>query len=241
MNSLFAFIFLFVGKYLVGATSLCEENLVKLDVSGCFQVNNHHVVSVLEQCPNIYRLNVRNCRKITDELLENIVTSNYNNLTEFDFGGNFNITDDGVRKFIDNYSSAAQITSLSISGLQISDETILLIAKKCKSLTSLGCGYLDLRETTIQTLMTKLGSQLEFFDWSWPSTAPVVRNVQPSAVFIVDTLTTLCPSLREVDLTGNRNLTLPNIIELIERKLTSVRDHLHFRYIVFPILIYYFS
>jgi hypothetical protein len=229
---------LFLGKYLVSATSLCEQNLLRLDVSGCFQVNNHHVIAVLEQCPNIFKLNLKNCRKLTDELLDNIVTSNYSNIIELDIGGNFNISDKGVSNFIENYPSTSHLTMLSLSGLQISDETILLIAKKCKNITSLGCGYLDLRETTVHTLMTKLGSQLEFFDWSWPSTTPVVRNVQPSAIFVVDTLTALCPSLREIDMTGNKNLTLSNMIEFVERKISSVM--LSFYYILLLLLLLMF-
>lgn len=212
------------GKYLVSATSYCGQNLLKLDISGCFQINNEHIYKLLEQCPNLMKLNIKNCRKLNDDLFHYII-NNYNKtcqIIEFNIGGNFNITDDGIQFFINHYYKNDELIELSLSGLNISDETILLISKKCKSLISLGCGYLDLKETTIQTLMNQLGSQLEIFDWSWPSTNPVVQNVQPSAAFIVDTLTTLCPSLREVDLTGNRNLMLPHIIDFIERKLASV-------------------
>jgi hypothetical protein len=212
------------GKYLVSAANLCSTHLIKLDVSGCFQVADHQILEVLGKfCPNIRKLNVRNCRKLTDDFLISVIDSKYyQNLRELNIGGNFNINDKGVSYFIENNPYINEFTELILSGLQISDETIMLISRKCKSLTSLGLGYCDLKETTIQNLLTKIGSQLEVFDWSWPSSTSVVTNPQPSTFFVIDSLATLCPSLKEIDLTGNRNMSLQGIAELIERKLLSV-------------------
>jgi hypothetical protein len=226
------------GKYLVSAANLCSTHLLKLDVSGCFQVADHQILEVLGKfCPNLYKLNVRNCRKLTDEFLVSFINQKYySNLRELNIGGNFNITDKGVSYFIENNPHMNEFTELMLSGLQISDETILLISKKCKSLIALGLGYCDLKETTIQHLLIKIGSQLEIFDWSWPSTNPVVTNPQPSTFFVIDSLATLCPSLKEIDLTGNRNMSLQSIAELIERKLLSVSLSVFFFSFLFFVL-----
>jgi hypothetical protein len=222
-----------LGKYLVTGTNLAGANLVCLDISGCFQVTDAHVTTVLEQCPNITKLNVKNCRKITNTILEGICRlaqspsssskSKKLKILELNIGGNFNISDAGVRNFLEKYSVVAEMTEFSLSGLKISDDTLRLLAMRCKSIKRVGLSYLDLRETTYELLFKEVGNQLEVLDWSWSSTTPLSINInQPSAQFVVDSLVNSCINIKEVDLTGNKNLAVNHIVDLIEKKLAPV-------------------
>lgn len=198
----------------------CSNELVELNVTGCFQIMDQHLITIFARCPKLKVVQVGNCRKLTDEFLNGIVSQQGLKLRQLDIGGNFNITDDGVRNFIKQYRHINLLEELSLSGLPISDETILLLSQQATGLRSLGLSYLDLKESTILTVLQTLGKQLEKLDMSWPSSTPHARNTQVSAVFLVENIPALCPMLTHLDLTANRNLTLPHVQEIIERKLS---------------------
>lgn len=208
------------GKYMVRLLDHCESVLESLDVSGCFQVANDNLSSILTRCPLLRRLNVKNCRKVNDMFLYEITKLPALKLIALDLGGNFNITDEGVRFFLKNYRHISTLESISLSGLSISDETVLLLLQQCTGLLSLSLAYLDLKESTILQVLQVLGKQLEQLDLSWPSTTPNSRNTQPSSAFLIEHIPALCPMLTVLDLTANRNLQLPHVQEIIERKLT---------------------
>jgi hypothetical protein len=144
------------GRYLLRAVGYCYNTITSLDVSGCFQVDDDKLKSVVEQCPNLVEINARNCRKLTDTLLFNLINENDAMILSLNIGGNFNITDSGVRSFIEHYRHAGDLQEFVVSGLVVSDETILAITKRCRSLKTLGLGYLDLHESTLQELFTRL-------------------------------------------------------------------------------------
>lgn len=198
----------------------CSSELIELNVTGCFQITDQHLVAIFSRCPKLKVVQIGNCRKLTDDLLNGIANQQGLKFRQLDIGGNFNITDDGVRRFIKQYKHIHLLEELSLSGLPISDETVLLLCQQATSLKSLGLSYLDLKESTILTVLQTLGRQLEKLDMSWPSSTPHARNAQPSAVFLVDSIPSLCPMLTHLDLAANRNLTLPHVQEIIERKLS---------------------
>lgn len=214
--------YIFLGKYLLRAIGYCYKTLTSLDVSGCFQVDDDKLKSVVERCPNLVEINAKNCRKLTDTLLHNLVNQNSTKIISLNIGGNFNITDSGVRLFVENYRYANNMQDLIISGLVVSDETILAITKRFRSLKTLGLAYLDLHETTLQELFTKIGVGLERIDLSWPSTTPMARNPQPSCPVLIDNLSRCCPNLFDLDISGNKNFTVADVTDLIERRLYLV-------------------
>lgn len=208
------------GNYVRKLLNFCASTLTSLDVSGCFQVTEEVLHTVLEKCPNLRRLNVKNCRKLTNNFLDDILTFPSLTLQELNFGGNFNINDVGIRNFVRNYRNIHMLENFGFSGLEVQDETISLIGQKCFGLKVLEMAYLDVREATLADLLASIGRQLEKLDIAWLSTTPNAKNAQPAAKFIVDTLCTNCPLLTELDLTANRNLQLPHIQELVDRKLS---------------------
>ena len=110
---------------------------MKLDVHGCFQVDDGKMADVLESCPNLISINIRNCRKITDKFLETLVKYPRLPLQELDIGGNFNITNGGVRSFLEKFSGISKLTSFSVSGLPILDDTVKIMIKKLKSINTI--------------------------------------------------------------------------------------------------------
>jgi hypothetical protein len=208
------------GKYILDAIDQCFSTLTHIDVSGCFQITDQHLISVLEKCPKLTHINIKNCRKITDTFLRQLATASHLHLLEVDIGGNFNITDEGVKFFVKQYRGINHIEDFTISGLTISDDTILQILRTCSNLKHFRIAYLDLKESTLIQIFQVLGRQLESLDLSWPSSTPNARNVQPSGPFLVEHLPSLCPMLTTLDLSANRNITLAHIQEIIERKLS---------------------
>ncbi len=199
----------------------CSSTLVRLDVHGCFQVDDGKLADVLESCPGLISINVRNCRKITDKFLETLVKNPRSQLQELDIGGNFNMTNFGVRTFIEKFAGASRLTLFSVSGLPVLDDTVRLMVKKLKSITTLGLAYLDLSEQTWENTLKELGTQLVKIDISWPSTTPLARNPQPSADKLVECIVN-CPNLVDIDITGNKMFSYSHVVDLVEQRYSQV-------------------
>lgn len=65
-----------------------------MDLTGCFYIRDESVELLLERCPFIVRLCVRNCRKLTDASLNHVIRKG-SNITALDIGGCFNMTAPG--------------------------------------------------------------------------------------------------------------------------------------------------
>lgn len=208
------------GKYVVRLLDHCADTLTSLDVSGCFQVSCAVMNAIMSRCPNLKRLNLKNCRKLTDGLFQDILSFPSLTLLELNVGGNFNITDQGIRQFVQSYRNIHLLEDFGISGLDVRDETVSLMARRCTGLKVLQLAYLDIRESTLTELLQAIGPQLDKLDISWPSTTANAKNLQPSAAFIVDIISNNCPLLTELDVTANRSLQLKHVEELIDRKLS---------------------
>ncbi|RYH12547.1 hypothetical protein EON65_37990 [archaeon] len=217
-------VFFYIGRYLIKAISQSRDTLQTLDVSGCFQVDASIMEEVLMTCRNIKNLNLRSCRKLTNPFLDTLVKNRAIKLESLDIGGDYNITDLGVQAFLSSYHNISNLKELNLSGLVLTDDTILLVVKQCSSLVSLGVGYLDLKEATYMEVFRTLGPQLVHINISWSSSVMPSRCLQPKAEFLVDCLVSLCPVLREVDLSGNKNIILQSITDLIDRKSALLMD-----------------
>ena len=175
-------------------------------------------------CPHITHLNTKSCRKLSDAFLSTLVKNKTIKLESLDIGGNYNITDQAVHSFVSSYHNISELKELNLSGLSLTDDTISLVVKRCSSLVSIGLGYLDLKEGTYREVFDTLGHQLVHVNLSWSSSVMPARCMQPGADFLVDCLVTLCPVLREVDLSGNKNVTVQPITDLIDRKSALLVD-----------------
>lgn len=136
------------GKYIKKIIdNVCSELLI-LDVSGTFQVDDSTVQYILKSCKELKTLSIRNCRKITDKSLEFIVQLG-NNLISVDLGGCINMSYEGINKFVQHKKMAA-LLELNLSGLPIQSDTLSLISGCCVNLTSLGIGYADIGEMALR-------------------------------------------------------------------------------------------
>ena len=205
-----------VGKYLLQAIRTCNHSIKELNVGGCFQVDDSKMKDILDTCPHLISLNVRNCRKLTDRFLEDLVRHPQIPLRHLNIGGDYNITNAGVQHFIKNYSNLNQLEELVLSGLTLDDETIQLLVQKCKNVKVLGMAYLDLHEDTWVRVLKTFGPQLEKLEMSWPSTTPQSRNGPPNPQVLAEIMAMECPKLVEVDLTGHRTFTVEDVVELLE-------------------------
>jgi hypothetical protein len=185
-------------------------------------VDDGKLTDVLESCPQLVSINVRNCRKVTDRFLDELVKCQRLPLKELDIGGDFNITNDGVLAFAQRFQGLSQLTQFSVSGLPVQVGTIEVLVKKLKSIKSLGLGYLDLDEKTWELVLRELGPQLEKLDVSWPSTVPLCKYSPPSAEVVINGLVDYCDNLIDIDITGNKSLAYGHIIDLIERRFVKV-------------------
>lgn len=150
------------GKYIKKIIdNVCSELLI-LDVSGTFQVDDSTVQYILKSCKELKTLSIRNCRKITDKSLEFIVQLG-NNLTCIDLGGCINMSYEGINKFVQHKKMAA-LLELNLSGLPIQSDTLSLISGCCINLTSLGIGYADIGEMALRYDLHTDILQSNYFD-----------------------------------------------------------------------------
>ena len=136
------------GKYIKKIIDNVYGQLLSLDVSGTFQVDDNTVQYILKSCTELKTLSIRNCRKITDKSLEYIIQYG-NNLTSIDLGGCINMSYEGINKFV-QHRKMSHLLELNLSGLPIQSDTLSLITTCCVHLTSLGIGYSDIGEMALR-------------------------------------------------------------------------------------------
>jgi len=209
------------GKYMKSVVNGCLRSLKILDLSGCFQIDDDALVDVLNRCESLTYLDVENCRKLSDRCIDALINSK-RRLEAINIGGDYNITPQGLSRFINRYSGLEDVKVLHISGLCINDEIIYGIIKRCVSLTVLGISYADISETALSALLDKFGSQLEKLNLSWlGNMTPNVHGVIHGGT-LSDMISSKCPKLTELDISGIKTVHLPNISNLLDFKIQQV-------------------
>lgn len=66
-----------------------------VDLTACFYIRDGSMEALLQRCPHIERLSLRNCRKLTDLSMEYVVRHG-KKIVALDVGGCFNLTAAGV-------------------------------------------------------------------------------------------------------------------------------------------------
>jgi len=110
-----------------------------LDLTGVNSITDDLIHQLLKECPNIHRLSLKNCRKLTNRSLESISTY-LPQLTCLDIGGTYNMRADAV---LHTVNQLPLLTELYASGLQHwNDVTITqLVELRPTQWKGLGIGF----------------------------------------------------------------------------------------------------
>jgi hypothetical protein len=228
------------SKFIQSVISICT-NLEEINLSGIFQVDDDLVLRILKTCPILERLNIRNCRKITERALQHIVDQKAN-ISSLNLGGDVNISSQGLMTFLKS-PSAAQLTELSVAGLVgVTDEALALITLHCPKLRVLSINYTDISEKGLRNALSNspsalssssislspssLGGQLESLHIAWIGTTLTSTDAQDkpalSSEFFSDFLPVACPRLTELDLSGLKNVNTFTITNYLGKKVCLV-------------------
>jgi hypothetical protein len=219
------------GKYLAKIINRVNLNLTELDISGTFQVDDDVVALVLKHCKHLVSLNIRNCRKVTNKSLDHIIALGHN-LTTINIGGNFNITNDGVNKFLTTCPRIQEYVEINLSGLPIQSDTLALLTHNCHGLKAISLAYSDLGEMALRDFLEAKGGNLQKLCISWLCTASGSVHEQVSAEFLVDFLSRACPQLVELDICGLRNFNAANLLQFLDNKLAMVSEFALFKLLI---------
>lgn len=192
-------------------------------MSGCFQVDDDTLINILPKCPLLTKLNIRNCRKLTDKSIDFIINQKQLKLEYINIGGNFNISNSSIQKFLTNYKNFSYLQTLEISGLPIDDSILFLIADKCINAINIGIGYSDISENAFNYLIEKVGERLSKLNISWLSQISMPINYQLNGNVIIELLSK-CPKLKELDISGVKTLNINNIMQLLDFKVQQVNN-----------------
>lgn len=66
-----------------------------VDLTACFYIRDASIEVLLQRCPHVELLSLRNCRKLTDLTLDHVAEGG-KNISALDIGGCFNMTAPGV-------------------------------------------------------------------------------------------------------------------------------------------------
>lgn len=103
------------AKYLLQVVDICRESIQSLDISGCFQVDDNVLIDVITRCHQLVHLDIENCRKLSDKGIDGLINSK-RKLETINLGGDYNITQKGLKRFLQNFSHLTEVRNLHISG-----------------------------------------------------------------------------------------------------------------------------
>lgn len=223
------------AKYLIDVLKRCPL-LTRLDVTGCFPVDDDVISDILDLCPLIQNLCIRNCRKLTDAALV-CIQKKSKCINILNIGGNINMTETGLQHFIINYPHAHSLQELHVSGLPLTPEVLGVVAKQCSSLRSLSLGYAIVTPETFKGFMEKIGDGLEYLSLAWAESV-LQQDIGggDNNSSLVDLVRQNCAQLVSLDLTGVKNVNSAALNQLIDYKYSQV-SNLCFT----TILLYYLS
>eukprot|EP01038_Epipyxis_sp_PR26KG_P010938 gene10938-14687_t len=207
------------ANYILSVIDKCSSGVELVDVSGCFQVDDNCAISIINKCPNLKRLNLRNCRKLSSILVH--LQASKINLEYLDIGGNINISKDTIYDYFSdrNQGCLQNIRNLNLSGLYIDNDLLLNIAHHAINLSTLKIAYCDISEDILGQVLRLIGNKLEVLSIAWLSTTPGARNPQINGHFLHETLALVCSRLEELDVSGLKNISMSNLMLMLERKM----------------------
>ena len=203
------------GKYVVNNIAVKCQNLIDLDVSGCFQVMDETIFQILSNCTYLEILNYRNCRKVTDISLDH-VCSYGKSLISLNAGGNFNITGGGLKRFLISHRTLDKFKDLHLSGLPLTEEHISLITRRCNRIVGLSIANMNISEVLLKNSINTLKLRLEKLCIGWTT---INNNGDQLSNSFFDFLANSCPCLIELDVSELRLLPVSVIQDMIDIKI----------------------
>ena len=197
-------------KSLVDKSAVLEE----LNVSGCFQVDDDIVTYIIQKCRKLRKLNIQNCRKLTDKCLEDISSSGLQ-LVSLDIGGNMNMTEQGVVRFLKSYPSAQSLKELNLSGLPVTETVLQALVDRCRAVETLGIAYALVHEEDVKQLLSRIGHRLKKLNIAW---LPCNDTSDTYSISFFDHINATCPVLVALDLSGMRTVTAATLQKFLEAR-----------------------
>lgn len=100
------------------------ENIGALDLTGVQGLTDDLLLALLSKCPNLIRLSLKNCRRITQKGLESV--KQLKNLTCLDVGGSYNLSAQNV---LDVVQELPNLVELHASGIAWTDDTLMQLVE----------------------------------------------------------------------------------------------------------------
>ena len=187
------------------------DNIRILDLSNCSSITNVGVGLAIETNPNIVDINLGNCRRIDDGVIEYLKLAV--ELDTISIAGNFNFTTVGIVTLCNEHPNRQNFLSLDISGIDYDQEAIDTIQKNCSNITSLSIGYND-HEWMTASYFTSI---LVHFDLKTLHVHWCKNLVDDS---FLEFLSFNMPSLEELDVCGVKSINAEGIVRLIEGRIS---------------------
>jgi hypothetical protein len=167
-------------------------HIAVLDLTGIRGLTDDLVIQIVETTPNLQRISLKNCRKLTKRVCDQFAKSP-TDLSCIDLGGCFNITAFDVLAMI---PAVPYLRELHASGLQWSDQTLRKLVDIRSSWIGLSIGFSPaLSQAALRETLLPLAPTLEVL--ALPFCESVVDNA------LLGILGRNMPNLRALDLRGN--------------------------------------
>lgn len=174
-------------------SGMCPH-LAALDLTGLRGLTDDLAAMILQASPNIQRLSLKNCRKITGKTVRQLMP--VKKLRCLDVGGCFNITTADVLEII---PSLPQLDELHASGLLWDDASVQELVEVRDTWKALSLGFNhEMTQPVLRESLIQLGDSLQSI------ALPFCENVVDNA--LLGALGRNMPVLQYLDLRGNPNL-----------------------------------
>lgn len=174
-------------------SNMCP-NLAVLDFTGLRGLTDDLAALILKASPNVQRLSLKNCRKITGATVRQLASNK--KLQCLDVGGCFNMTTADVIKII---PSLPRLDELHCSGLLWNDASVQELIKARDTWKGLSLGFnQEISQQVLRECLLQLGDSLRSL--ALPFCETVVDNA------LLGVLGRNMPVLQFLDLRGNANL-----------------------------------
>jgi solute carrier family 6 GABA transporter-like protein 1 len=170
-------------------------HLAVLDLTGLRGLTDKLATMIFEVSPNIERLSLKNCRKITGNTTRQLIL--LKKLKCLDVGGCFNVTTQDV---LDVIPSLPELKELHGSGLPWNDESLQALVSLRDNWHGLSLGFsTNITQPVLRECLMQLGDSLRSL------ALPFCENIVDNALLGV--LGRNMPVLQFLDLRGNGSLT----------------------------------
>jgi hypothetical protein len=175
-------------------TSAMCPHLAVLDLTGLRGLTDDLAIQIFRASPNIQRLSLKNCRKITGKSVVQLISIKM--LQCLDVGGCFNISSNDI---VDIIPSLPDLTELHASGLLWNDASLQALVSCRDTWKGLSLGFSnDISQPALRECLLQMGDSLQSL--ALPFCESVVDNA------LLGVLGRNMPMLQCLDLRGNGSL-----------------------------------